>query len=342
MNPKDYLYKLADKWEKEGQEEQKEYYPFKNILDEIFHHSNLRFKDYIQYQRDGEFPARLKKWIDNIDEIPQKKILFKILSNIIFIDQSQMISLHHDSYRRIIVPWISRNVLSTRDLLSEVYEAKILALLRRYSFFSITESFDFPKFVHANNLSGLPKHIVLGEDESNIKIKLLSKNSSTKGLIVFEDCVGTGKQATRVLTKLTRHIPPELPVLFVPLIVLEDGLKFLTQEFKSNNIVIKSPLVISEEFCIKPTARRGEPKEFKSIRALVKKTSRRVLRKNGPHDDPPKDPFGYNGSGALLITCHNSPNNTLPLIHHESPTWKPLFRRIHHLKGAEDDEKGRN
>jgi hypothetical protein len=49
-------------------------------------------------------------------------------------------------------------------------------------------------------------------------------------------------------------------------------------------------------------------------------------------DDPPTHAFGFERCGSLVVTFHNTPNNTLPLIHHKSDRWEPLFRRIHHAK----------
>jgi hypothetical protein len=66
------------------------------------------------------------------------------------------------------------------------------------------------------------------------------------------------------------------------------------------------------------------------VRGIVKNTAQRVLKAEDEFDDPPTDPFGYEDSGELIVTCHNAPNNTLPLIHHKAPLWKPLFRRLHH------------
>ncbi|WP_285009496.1 phosphoribosyltransferase-like protein [Pedobacter faecalis] len=50
---------------------------------------------------------------------------------------------------------------------------------------------------------------------------------------------------------------------------------------------------------------------------------------NGIEPGPkPYYPLGYKQTGGLVVLNTNVPDNTLPLVHHQSPTWKPLFKRI--------------
>ena len=41
----------------------------------------------------------------------------------------------------------------------------------------------------------------------------------------------------------------------------------------------------------------------------------------------PYGPFGWRRTGGLIVLHTNTPNNTIPLIHNNSRTWKPLFKR---------------
>jgi hypothetical protein len=152
------------------------------------------------------------------------------------------------------------------------------------------------------------------------------------GLIIFEDFVGTGKQAGRVLTEIKHLVAPHWKVLFIPLLVLKKGLKTLTKALEESGILVDPVWVVPSSSCLFEKPLHREPPDFKRIRALAKQTRRRVLEQYGSLDDPPSNPFGYKGSGALLVTCHNTPNNSLPLIHHRAPEWSPLFRRLHHSK----------
>lgn len=326
-----YLYKLVHDWAQASRHDPRDQYPYQSILDEMLFHAELRFKDYIQFQTDGEFPVRLKEWLERVPSDKQKQALFKLLQRIIFIDRLQMLSLYRDAFRRIIVSWLNRNA-SAQDLLSSEFENKNRSLLRSYRLFSITESFGFSDFLHINDLIGLPKPTILGEEKTTVEALLPASNNSIKGCIVFEDFVGTGKQAGNVIAELRRCSPPEWEILFVPLIILEKGLSNLLKKFKGSNVEIGPALVIPKKACIQEKPVLGEHGEFAVIRTLIKQTASRVLEKNGEEDDPPSSAFGYKGCGALVVTCHNTPNNTLPIIHHRAPDWFPLFRRIHHSK----------
>lgn len=204
--------------------------------------------------------------------------------------------------------------------------------MNQYLLLSITESFGFSDFLHINDLHGLSKPFILGEKKEKVEDILPVPNSRRKGFIILEDFVGTGDQASGVLAEVRRHTPSEWRIIFVPLIILEQGLTTLANGHELADITIEPVLIIPNTACVREMPATEEPPEFKHIRALVKLTAKNVLERLGSHDDPPKDPFGYKGSGALVVTCHNTPNNTLPLIHHRAPDWNPLFRRVHHSK----------
>lgn len=326
------LYKLARKWEKQTRLDPRNHFPFQSLLEETLFHAGLRFIDYIQYRSEGEFPTRLRNWLHNVSEDRDKKALFELLPYIFFIDRKQMLSLYRDAYRRIVIPFISKGTFCADDMLSIDYGKKVISLLRQYRLYSITESFDNPDFIHANDLTGLPKPLILGEDKEKVAMMLPKPNKGLQGLIVFEDFAGTGKQSKEVLIEVKHNIPDEWRLLFVPLIILERGLRTLREESKLSSLAIEPALVVSELSCIHEQAVAGEPPEFKRVRAVVKSTASRVLERLDDNDDPPFHPFGYKGLGALVVTCRNTPNNTLPLIHHRAPDWIPLFRRIHHSK----------
>lgn len=328
MSARDALYQLVGKWEKQARTDQRDQYPYQTVLDELLFHSELRFKDYIQFRAEGEFPARLQSWLENFSDDTSRKALFKLLRWLVFIDRGQMLSLYRDAYRRIIIRWLFRGPLSADELLDPNYEANIISRLRQYQMFAITESFSFPDFTHINDLRGLPKPMILGEDKAQVEAKKLS--ASARGAIVLEDFVGTGKQASGVIAQVQKLAAKEWELLFVPMVALEQGVKKLEEELNPLGITIAPVMVIPRATCVPRAGTINEPREFRYIRSLVERTSGRVLERYGPDDDPPNDPFGYRDCGALVVTCHNAPNNSLPLIHHRAPQWNPLFRRIHH------------
>lgn len=333
MSHEEHLYKLVFKWEKEARSDRREAYPYVSTLDEVLFHGRIRFGDYEQFKEEGAFPLRLKAWLENLNNERQRKTLFKLLPHLLFIDQNQLKAFYRDAYRRIIVPWICGNDLTVNELLAADYEAQVQHRVREYRFLSITESFSFPIFNSVNNLVGFEKPIVIGEDIRVLDIHL-NNQICQKGAIVFEDFVGTGKQARAVLKELRRQMQPQAKLIFIPLIALDIGVKRLRS---LKDIEISPVLMLPSTSCLKNTALQSDPPVFKEIRSLIRTTAQRVLTSYGTHDDPPTNAFGYKNSGALLITAHNVPNNSLPIIHHRAPSWTPLFRRLHHKgKGSQD------
>lgn len=327
------LDQLVRKWQQEADRNDTDDFKYTDLLDDLLFQSDMRFGDYVQFDIDGPFPFRLKKWLDNIKDDQEQKALFRLLRWIIFIDDKQMQSLYRDAYRSKLIPWINENNLGQIDLLAPDYHRRLLGILRQYYFCSITESFNISFFKQVNSLIGLPKLEILGERKNvaRKRIEELASNKKKKGLVIFEDMVGTGNQAVRVLKEISKAFNSSWKSLFIPLLVLPTGLRKLNNA-KFERMKIHPVLVIPEPACLKENLQPGEPKEFKYVRSLVKKTAPRVIESFHEYDDVPVDEFGYEGSGALIVTSHNAPNNTLPLIHHRAPDWRPLFRRVHHLK----------
>lgn len=322
---------MVRRWEDEGRADPRDLYPYRNLLDEVMFHADLRFRDYIQFQREGEFPVRLLRWLNNFEKDSQKQSLFKLLRWMVFVDHLQMLSLQRDAFRRIITPWLFENEFDIEQQLNGNSDKIIIEELRKYALFSITESFGFSDFIHVNDLTGLQKPVILGE-RPNLIAEIVQRSRAAAGAIIFEDFVGTGKQAGRIIAEVSRVAGNRWRIMFAPMIALESGLQNLHRRFASTDTTVGAALTISTSACLQREPRSKEPSEFKRIRTLIKQNARRVLEQLDSNDDPPVDAFGYKNSGSLLITCNNAPNNTLPLFHHKAPRWDVLFRRVHHAK----------
>lgn len=335
---KKYLYNLARQFEENARVGPSDPFQYRRTLDDVLFQAELRFGDYVQFQDTlGEFPVRLREWFLNTSIAKEQKVLLKLLWRLFFIDRSQTFSLCRDAYRRIIVPWLDYGN-TPDDFLAAGYHRALLDTLRRYSLFSVTESFYFSDFRNVNNLIGLQKPIILDERTDRIPAQLSHLGSNTEGLIILEDIVGSGSQASRALAEVTRVARPEWRILFAPLLMLEEATAKL-HPLQSDNMNIQPVLLISNEHSVKKQPYPGEPSDFKLIRSLVNKTAARVLEPLDSYDDAPENPFGFNGSGAMVVAYRNTPNNTLPLIHHQAPQWKPLFRRVHHARKNRQKKK---
>jgi len=94
------------------------------------------------------------------------------------------------------------------------------------------------------------------------------------------------------------------------------------------NVSFAPTLLLSKNSFVAPTPRPNEVPFFAEIRALLTRTYSEVDN-NIPADPQivPYGPFGFNYTGALIVLYTNTPDNTIPIIHHRSDSWQPLFPR---------------
>lgn len=320
------LYQIAKRWQIEAWEDPPSHYPYISLIEDLVFHEEFRFPDYIAFEKDGPFFFRLRAWIGNLTSEKKQQALLQLLDHLMFFDSSQMRALYRDAFRRILIPWLCQKQMTILDHLAADIDQQIHGLLSNCALFCITESFQFDLFLKTNDLLGLSKPRILTEDPDFAR--QLVSTYKQKQIIVFEDFVGTGNQASRIL-EIVKTVAHKSQIIFVPLLILESGLTKLGS-LASPKFTIEPVLTIPASACLTSRSHPKEPKEFSLIRGLVRDTAEIVTAPFGKHDDIPKSAFGYEDSGALVVTCHNSPNNTLPLIHHEAPLWRALFRRLHH------------
>ena len=96
------LYRLALAGEESARLATRDQFAYRSLLDEIFFHSDLRYADYLPFRSEGEFPARLARWLENVSSAHEKQLLLRMLRWLIFLDRRQTIALSRDIYRRII------------------------------------------------------------------------------------------------------------------------------------------------------------------------------------------------------------------------------------------------
>jgi len=328
MDTRAELYLRVKKWESHAQDA-RDAYPYRILLDDVLFHAE-RFREYLPYDDEGEFPSRLKSWLDNVLEAEQR-VLLRMLQWILFVDRRQMAAMYRDAYRRIVTPWLLDD-LSLDERLSPDFEANTRRALLGCRLLSVTESFNITEFIDSNSLHGLHRPDILGHDPKQLASRLGEKALAWERVIVFEDFVGSGQQAGRLLTALEKLIP-RAQILFVPMICFEIGVVALTEHKALKRTLVAPVLVVPAGDAIQPAAQPSEPFEFGEFRAIIRRTSSRVLQPLTDLDDPPRSPFGYGDCGGMVITYHNVPNNTIPLVHHRAPEWNPLFRRLVHAKG---------
>ena len=92
-------------------------------------------------------------------------------------------------------------------------------------------------------------------------------------------------------------------------------------EARRGNLAFAPTLTLRPELFLHGTAQPNEPSAFGELRGLVD----RVRHRLGKFE---KSPLGFGDTGALVALFSNCPDNSLPMIHHATADWVPLFRRV--------------
>jgi hypothetical protein len=150
-------------------------------------------------------------------------------------------------------------------------------------------------------------------------------NKGVKRLVLLEDFVGSGIQITNAV-EFAASLKTNIKILIVPLMICPKGIKRGKEfEGKFPNLKFSPVLRIPESMLVTDAATQGEPELFEAVRKTC--ISLYDLVKGNTTGTKLHGPFGNEKTGALLVMHTNCPDNTLPVIHHRSETWNPLFPR---------------
>jgi len=305
------------------------------IINQALFHAEVRFdRDYKQFREEGLFATRLELWLRNVTERRYHEAMLALLARLQFVDAKQIEALYRAAFRRVIRRRILDRYFKAGDELAGAIDESVRMKLASCLMFSVTESFDFPLFLRVNSLPGLRRPQQLGENGVHVGRITPTALARCTSVFVLEDFVGTGKQAGKALAKLVGKLPKGKEVVFTPLLILETGLRALRSMRSLHRVQIEPVCVIHDDACVREDGAGQQGAAPAMIRSLVHATEDIVLQRYDATDDPPDNAYGYQGCGALLVTAHNAPNNTIALVHHRAPQWSPLFRRLHHSKDS--------
>jgi hypothetical protein len=152
------------------------------------------------------------------------------------------------------------------------------------------------------------------------KIRGYVKSKGIKGLVLLEDFVGSGRQATSAV-KFAATALPDIQILFCPLVVCPKGDKALIELTTGLGNVRYEPVIVLPDDVV-----LNFDNSLGSGATRVDHFLRRIMPSMQVTSD--KFMYGFEETGAKVVLFSNCPNNTLPIFHHESDQWKPLFPRV--------------
>lgn len=282
-----------------------------------------------------DFWQRLEAWLDNLDDETRQQYLFRLLPHIFFAGPRELESLYRTAFNHQIATWL----IDQLNLAFDDAEAqnKLHSAVASTWFCPVTDSMRINQFYHLNRIEGRdhrPDWRCLARFGDKEKISQYISQHRIERIVLIEDFVGNGSQIRKGV-EFAANLQPKVPVLVVPLIVCPAADTLFAELQGKYPHVAFSPclrLPESEFLTMKPIA--DEKAIFAAIREISESVADR-MREGFTEEQLIQVnkyvPFGWHGTGALVVLHTNCPNNTLPIIFHECPKWKPLFPRASRL-----------
>ena len=273
------------------------------------------------------FWSRLGDWLGNVAVEADQHLMFLMLEYLLFVGIRDFHSLHRLAYSATTARWIVDQ--AGIDLFENDSEENIRAEFGKTWFCPITDSARINTFYHVNGIAGVnrrPPFDDLQEFGDPSKIDQGMTSHGFERLVLLEDFVGTGLQMKPAVEFAVGLRSNRLPVLLCPMLICPPGHKVASALEKTYpNLVYEPVYVFDEKLFISPQKLAGEPELFARCRRLVELIHPQVMGADVG------SPFGFGETGALTVLYSNCPDNTLPVIHHTSASWKPLFPRASRL-----------
>lgn len=276
---------------------------FQNNIEKIV--DKWGFQDATKYKKIEE----VKLWLSNFKpyEIP---IIFNLLEYIYLINEEKIKQLLDD---------VAFTILNDVD--KNLTNIKILSL-------EDDRSSSGGRFLYY-----LKK--ILGQSEC-FNYKNYTELEKARYLILIDDIIGSGKQATTLLKKWQKI---NKNCLYYSLIGLEKGVDYIKSQTKINAFAAE----MLDESC-KIFSKESTIPNKEECKKIAEEYGKKLYYK---YDENKQHPLGYDDSQLLVCFKNDCPNNTLPIIWAgakselkklENTIWHPLFERLYVPKSSPDEQ----
>lgn len=307
---------------------------YQSLVKEIRFHTSARFWQYAPtYSCAPDFTDRLTLWLTNpVVTSDGVKTMLNLVPHIQFVDRDDMLSLYRAAFTGPITRWLMDELRIGFSTNQVELDTSIKNGTETTWFCPVTDSMDIAQFHHINRIQGKshrPTWRTLREFGSVDKIKSYMSTEGFKRLVLLEDFVGSGVQSRGPIRFVIDNLCPSISVLFVPLIITERGCNVLKRlRRRSNAFQIDPVFVVPGHVNLSVEEQEFEPPLYPRLRELVEQTFDSVRQPLPPEVEVLQHSLGFNKLGAMVVLFSNCPNNTLPLIWHDSPEWAALFPRV--------------
>ncbi|EGS1685978.1 TPA: phosphoribosyltransferase [Klebsiella pneumoniae] len=145
-------------------------------------------------------------------------------------------------------------------------------------------------------------------------------------IVLVDDIVGTGRQATEEIKELTQKVTPlgVKNIFLLTAVGMRDGIKEISINTKAHVFSAYEYTELDTVTCLDSPFYDGIPHEERA-------DAKSRLEYYGGMIN--KSPLGYGGIGALISFYYNTPNISLPMIWGSKNSWLPLFKRAVKING---------
>ena len=346
------LRRLVRKWDFEmtGDATAKSEYGF--ILDQLDYHATREWRVYLPAENPAFNPSyieRLAAWIGNMPDEADQKLLLRYAARISFFSHDDFAALYQTAMNREVTRWVASQIFARLEPHGwQSFHQAVQREIHHHTWFCpITDSMDINEFYKVNHLRGIGHRPgfatleMLASKAGNPNLQLAGNVRHymadprldparhpipLKRIVLLEDIVGSGSQCRDAVRWAVANLGK--PVLFIPLILCPNGVQALRDEEESSSgrLTVRPVIELRRSDLLGPE-RNGEPGW--PITTDMEDLARRTVANLGIH---PLDAFGYRETGCSLTTFSNTPDNTLPIVHHKpapaNGAWEPLFPRV--------------
>jgi hypothetical protein len=150
-----------------------------------------------------------------------------------------------------------------------------------------------------------------------------------ENIVLLDDVIGTGNQATEAIEELTEVV---LPLGVKNIFVLSVcGMRGAIEEIEEKT---KAYTFSAFEYDGIDTAASLDSSFYEGVAHEERDRLRQRLTAYG-RISYARNPLGFGGLGGLLVLPYNTPNFTLPIIWSDANQWIPLFRRVRRVNGIQ-------
>ena len=316
------------------------------ILNQLEHHAAKDWKVYLPAEHpdfSSDYLVRLARWIGSLNNENDQKLLLEYATYISFFCHDDFTALYQTAFNREVMRWVAQQMGTSLSAggANNFNDAVQQEVHNKTWFCPITDSMDINEFCKVNHLKGISHRPsfaplqALAEDAGNPDTQLLinlqrymvhpsDSHPSLERLVLLEDIVGSSDQCIATVRWAIQSLGK--PVLFIPLILCPNGVTALrAEERNSGGRLAVCPVVeLNQGDLLGPGRQRHDGWPISGdMEALANRCSHdKLLGLN---------PFGYRTTGCSIATFANTPDNTLPLVHHKpsNGAWEPLFPRVH-------------